>query len=297
MKARYVKYAHESLSSLSRDKRVVIVGATGGLGSSLSKYYYSEGFDVLLMGRNERSLLSLKEELSSEYENKAEILLIDFENRESVDNALKELSLQKADILINVSGIYHQEREFIGDYEKMYLIDFLMTAYFLDGFLESHKDSLVMQCGSVSYNYKKKIDFEDIQGLNIKNKTNRYGMIKREIMQYCVSKRREGYNVIICHPGVAMTNLFDPKNKGYKKWFYRLIVPIMKVIFMDADKACLSFVYGASHSDVKDNEWIGPRGLLHSFGYPDIQRLKKNILEESNCEKITQIVKEYKESA
>ena len=296
MKSKYVKYADRVLSDVSKDKKVLIIGATGGLGSSLSELYYGEGFDLILAGRNEKSLLSLKEKLVSEHGNKAGILLIDFEKRESVDSALEELSTLKIDILINVSGIYHQEREFIGDYEKMYLVDFLNPAYFIDRFLEDHKDTLVLQTGSVSYNYEKKIDWDDIQGLKIKNKTNRYGMIKREIMQYCVAKRREGYDVLICHPGVAVTNLFHPKNKAYGKWFYRICVPIMKVIFMSGDKACLSFVFAPSMTDVKDNEWIGPRGLFHSYGYPNKQKLKKNILKESNCNKILEIVNDYRES-
>ncbi len=295
VKQKYIRYANKTLSSVSKDKRILIIGATGGLGSSLCNLYYGEGFDLVLAGRNEKSLLSLKESLVSEHGNKADILIIDFEKRESVDLALDQLSSMKIDILINVSGIYHQEKEFIDGHEKMYLVNFLMTAYFLDRFLDGHKDTLVMQCGSVSYNYRKKIDYDDVEGLNIKNKTNRYGMIKREIMQYCVAKRKEGYNIIICHPGVAVTNLFHPKNGAYKKWFYKICVPIMKVIFMSGDKACLSFVLGASVSDIKDNEWIGPRGLFHSYGYPNKQKLKKNILEESNCSKIKEIVTEYRD--
>ena len=49
---------------------------------------------------------------------------------------------------------------------------------------------------------------------------------------------------------------------------------------MKSDKAALCFLK-AIDSDNKDlNKWIGPRGFLHVWGYPNIQKLRKSVFKE-----------------
>ncbi|MCS7232690.1 MAG: SDR family NAD(P)-dependent oxidoreductase [Synergistetes bacterium] len=88
----------------TRDLRVcIITGATGGIGKALSLKFGKGGFSLLLCGRSEEKLLSLKEELS---EVKVECCFYDAligNEKEIVERALDIFG--KIDLLINAAGL------------------------------------------------------------------------------------------------------------------------------------------------------------------------------------------------
>ena len=54
----------------------------------------------------------------------------------------------------------------------------------------------------------------------------------------------------------------------------------MKIIFMNPNKAALSLLKCINEDNLPFNKWIGPRGLFHAWGYPNIQAIKEGLLEE-----------------
>ena len=114
---------------------------------------------------------------------------------------------------------------------------------------------------------------------NIKNKTKRYAVSKHLLSSYLLYlKETNNSNITLSHPGIAVTKLFDKKNKAYNKLFYIFVPSIMKLIFMDSAKASLSILKALDCDYTPLKSWIGPRGLFHSWGYPKIYNLKKNLL-------------------
>lgn len=84
-------------------KKVLITGATGGIGSSLAKFFYDKGYFLLLVGRNSKRL----DELSKTFQSNCKVFVCDFFNEESVckmaQNILDEFSL--VEVLINNAGL------------------------------------------------------------------------------------------------------------------------------------------------------------------------------------------------
>ena len=84
-------------------KRVLITGATGGIGSELVKLYNSHNYFVLAFGTNAEKLNLLKDK----YKDKIEIFSCDMKNKEDIKLVFEENEeqLNKIDILVNNAGI------------------------------------------------------------------------------------------------------------------------------------------------------------------------------------------------
>mgnify|MGYP001192639110 CR=1 FL=1 len=77
---------------------ILITGSSRGIGASLARLCFEEGYEVILHGQSKtKELLSLAEELNSKY------LCFDLKNEFEIEKSLKEIS--KLNILINSAGI------------------------------------------------------------------------------------------------------------------------------------------------------------------------------------------------
>ena len=73
----------------------------------------------------------------------------------------------------------------------------------------------------------------------MKNKTKRYALSKHLLTSYLLflkesQNESQNINITLTHPEIAVTKLFDKKNKAYNKLFYLFVPSIMKLIFMDS---------------------------------------------------------------
>ena len=92
--------------------KVVLFGATGGIGKELCRKVLSLGASLIMAVRNKDKAEDLKRLLIKEFEN-AEIsyLIVDLEDIESVKKACEEIRLVGADIIIHNSGAYSIPRK------------------------------------------------------------------------------------------------------------------------------------------------------------------------------------------
>lgn len=281
-------------------QRVAITGSSGSLGRELAFLFAQTDNDLLLIGRNEKSLSVLKEEILSKYPNiQVDLLVMDMQKKDSLLKGLSVLEKEKIDIFFNNAGLFHQPVVIDEKYDQTFLVDFLSVALISKTLTDLNPNMIVVNTGSISYHYHK-VCFEDIQGLSIKSKTRRYGMIKRLMMAYTLSLQEEGRKVFLAHPGISYTNLFNKKNHAYPVFFYYLVAPLMKILFMSPKKASLSLYYAAYLSNkIPFSYWIGPRGLFHSWGYPSKQKLSKKVFTPSFVKKVKQetekMLKEFRE--
>ena len=65
---------------MKNSESVVIAGATGYLGNLLAHHYASCGFDLILIGRHENSLISLKIEIENKFNIQITCIELDFES-------------------------------------------------------------------------------------------------------------------------------------------------------------------------------------------------------------------------
>ena len=104
------KYLKRALKEVSFQEgiKVAITGATGSLGKSLAYYFTKMKASVLLIGRNEKKLQAVKEELMKEG---CEIsyLTMDLENPEDVKKQVEVLKGMNIDLFYNNAGLFHQD--------------------------------------------------------------------------------------------------------------------------------------------------------------------------------------------
>lgn len=88
------------------NRTVLITGATSGIGYEFSKVFATNGFDLILTGRNTEILNNLKEELSTEYSNKVYIYRCDFTNISEVKDLYRFIKEEDliVDVLVNNAG-------------------------------------------------------------------------------------------------------------------------------------------------------------------------------------------------
>ena len=275
------KYLKRALKEVSFQEgiKVAITGATGSLGKSLAYYFTKMKASVLLIGRNEKKLQAVKEELMKEG---CEIsyLTMDLENPEDVKKQVEVLKGMNIDLFYNNAGLFHQDIEIRGKYDRTFLTDYLTPIYIEIELSKVNPNIKFVNTASISYNYYK---FQkDLQGLNIKSKTKRYGFIKRLLMMESIHLQKLGVHSYLAHPGVSCTNLFSKENKAYPKIFYVIVPPLMKIIFMSPDKACLPLLYMGGKEYPEGPYYTGPRGLFHSWGYPNLQKIKKELMNDED---------------
>ena len=113
-----------------KNKKIVITGATGGIGNSILEKFYSEGAKVLGTGTNEEKLGNIKNNFKGSILKKFDISKHD-EIEKFVDEACNELD-GCPDILINNAGITKDNLSLrMSHAEWQKVIDINLTSTFL----------------------------------------------------------------------------------------------------------------------------------------------------------------------
>lgn len=292
---KYFNWVNQNIINVT-NKTILINGATGGIGSSLITYLSYLKNDLYLLVRNLKEGNILKEKLEKRFHNKIEVIYFDYLDEKSLLNTLELVkNLANLDYFINVSGIYHQAYQLIEGVEKTYLVNYFRPSFFIKELLMIKPQCKIIVVSSLTSSIKLKnknklLNSENdlISYLNnVKNKTKRYALSKHLLTSYLLFvKENQNINITLTHPGIAVTKLFDKKNKAYNKLFYIFAPSIMKLIFMDSAKASLSILKGIDCDYTPLTKWVGPRGLFHSWGYPKIYNLRKNLLNLNENSKI-----------
>lgn len=292
---KYFNWVNQNIINVT-NKTILINGATGGIGSSLITYLSYLKNDLYLLVRNLKEGNILKERLEKRFHNKIEVIYFDYLDEKSLLNTLELVkNLANLDYFINVSGIYHQAYQLIEGVEKTYLVNYFRPSFFIKELLMIKPQCKIIVVSSLTSSIKLKnknklLNSENdlISYLNnVKNKTKRYALSKHLLTSYLLFlKESQNINITLTHPGIAVTKLFDKKNKAYNKLFYIFVPSIMKLIFMDSAKASLSILKGIDCDYTPLTKWVGPRGLFHSWGYPKIYNLRKNLLNLNENSKI-----------
>ena len=113
----YKKRAMEKLSG----KKILVVGATGGIGSSLVKLLHQSGASLFISGRNNEKLLALSQQIGL---SSSCIAAVDITSSTEVEQLAVQVNAEMGtlDILINASGI-----GIIKPLEQLSLEDFMQS--------------------------------------------------------------------------------------------------------------------------------------------------------------------------
>lgn len=86
---------------------VLITGASAGIGKACAEKFAAEGNDLIITGRRQAKLESLKTNLESTHQVKVQTLSFDIQDRNEVDKALSSLDghWKNIDVLVNNAGL------------------------------------------------------------------------------------------------------------------------------------------------------------------------------------------------
>ena len=89
-----------------KKKRILITGATSGIGLAIAKELAGAGYDLILTGRRAERLDSLKKDLLDKNSEIGVLTLVfDVRNQQEVEKALHSLEDKTIDVLINNAGL------------------------------------------------------------------------------------------------------------------------------------------------------------------------------------------------
>ena len=88
-------------------KIVCITGASSGFGEACAFTFSANGYNLIIVGRRNERLKSLKEKLEAKFSNTVYILPLDVSDRDAVQNAFHSLPVewQKINLLLNNAGL------------------------------------------------------------------------------------------------------------------------------------------------------------------------------------------------
>jgi short-subunit dehydrogenase len=87
---------------------IVISGATGGIGTEVSKLFASKGKDLILLGQSMSSLKALNKSLDKSKSASVSLFCCDINDREEVASCIKEINevSENVSLLLNIAGIF-----------------------------------------------------------------------------------------------------------------------------------------------------------------------------------------------
>lgn len=195
-------------------KTVLITGATSGFGKAFAAKFAANGYRLIITGRREDRLQSIKDELTAAHNTEILTLHFDVQDRNATFKAIESLpaAWQQIDVLINNAGLalgrdYVDEAN-LDDWETMIDTNLKGLMYVTKAalpFLISNKNAHIINIGSTA-------------AKEVYEKGNAYCATKSAVEAISKGMRidllRHGIKVTAIHPGAAETEFSTVRFKG-----------------------------------------------------------------------------------
>ena len=234
-------------------KRILVTGASAGIGKQTALELATRGADVIIVGRNAEKTQAAAEELSRDSGGKVEVMLADLSSVASV-RQLAATFLAKyssLDVLVNNAGALNPKRETtIDGYERTFatnhLAYFLLTELLLPA-LRRADHARVVNVSSEAH-IMGRIDFDDLMAERGYGQWKQYGRSKLANIYFTRELARrvaaDGITVNALHPGFVASNFLR------KGGIYNVLRSMSRVFALDVVGGARTSVYLASSPDV-----------------------------------------------
>lgn len=274
------KWLNLNTSSLS-GKVVAITGSTGGLGSTLCRYFAELGADILTLDRNPSKSAALKAKIVSAFPDvNFNSVKLNLDSIDDVKDVCKRLDGQKIDYLILNAGVYNVPLTACDSgYNNIFQVNFISQYCLVKGLLPTLRlnRAKVVVVGSIAHKFAK-FNADDVDHSRDKKSSKIYGNSKRFLMFSLYELLRDNPDVTlaVAHPGVTLTNMTNHYPKAIN-WFVKLGI---KLLFPSPEQAVLSVLL-ALFANCGYHQWIGPASC-NIWGKPKLIKLKTCTPSESN---------------
>jgi NAD(P)-dependent dehydrogenase (short-subunit alcohol dehydrogenase family) len=235
-------------------KRVVITGATSGIGLAASRQLAQLGADLTIVGRSDERARRASETISRP----VDILLADFSSQRSVRQLADQLlaRYERIDVLVNNAGAIYATRQLSKDGIELtwavnHLAPFLLTSLLLQRLKDSAPARIITTASGA--HYRAHIPFDDLQAERAYTSMGygRYGETKLANILFTreLARRIAGSGVTAnCfHPGFVGTGFGH--NNG---WMMRAGMSIGRLFARTPEKGAETLVWLADSPDVND---------------------------------------------
>jgi NAD(P)-dependent dehydrogenase (short-subunit alcohol dehydrogenase family) len=276
-------------------KRVVITGASSGLGLEVSKVLSSKGAEVILavrsLGKGEKAVRYI---CSGNPSAKVRLMQISMDSLQSVKDFCHEfLSIYDTlDILVNNAGVMFPPFTKSADnlelqFATNHIGHFALTGLLMPA-LRRSPAARVVTVSSIAARMGT-IDFDNLDGSKGYSSTRFYSQSKYANLLFGkeFDKRLKMNNStiksIICHPGVSATNL---ASRGSGKERITPFKFLFNMIAQPAHMGALPLLYSVSNPDLKGGEYVGPEGFQNIWGYPAVTTKDDSLYKKEIAERL-----------
>ena len=224
-------------------KTILITGATDGIGKHLAKKLASEGYQVILHGRNPQKLeLALQEVRAVSLRGRVSSYLADFSKLDDVYRFAEEIkrNFQRIDVLFNNAGLYAGKERMTSTenveltFMLSVLVPYILTTE-LSPLLEKAPDGRVINTSSYMHHFAKvkDLDFGFEKEYNPGLAYNNSKLYTIWMTRYLAREfflKDSSITINAYHPGLISTNLGNDSSdeKTKKSLFGRLMKSLSK---------------------------------------------------------------------
>ena len=263
-------------------KRVVITGATGGLGYETALALAAVGAEVILSGRNaSKGEDALRRIRKQHPQARIRFEKLDLARLGSVSEFCERLlaEAKPLDLLVNNAGVMAlpSRQVTVDGFEAQlgtnYLGHFALTAGLLP-LLRKSAAPRVVNLASLAHR-RGKIDLDDLQGERLYKPWKAYSQSKLAMLMFALELQRRsdanGWNLVsnAAHPGFAQTELManGPESEG-RNWLSALSRALSPWLSQSAAAGALPTLFAATSPDARGSSYYGPSGFYETKGSP-----------------------------
>ncbi|MGB8357750.1 MAG: oxidoreductase [Bacteroidales bacterium] len=258
-------------------KKVIITGASSGIGFEAAKVLASKGAEIVMAVRNIKKGEREAEKIKTLYpEAILTVMHLNLNDLADVNHFAQQFrdKYDRLDILINNAGImvppYRKTKDgFESQFGTNYLGHFALTGLLMPVLLATPL-SRVVTTSSIAAR-KAKIRFDNLDGSKGYERMRFYRQSKLACLLFGIElqqrlERADTSTIsVVCHPGISVSNLVS---RGTGKEASILIKKAMRIVAQPAAKGALPSLYAATFTDLRGGEYIGPDGPGNRKGNP-----------------------------
>ncbi|HKM65382.1 MAG TPA: oxidoreductase [Acidisphaera sp.] len=258
-------------------KRIVVTGATNGIGRIAATALAAKGASVILTGRDAKRLDQTVAAITRAHPTATVRTIVADQARLADVRALAgqiAADGQKLDVLLNNAGLVAApKRQVTADGFEMqfgvnYLSHYLLTALLVPTLLRAPAPRVVT-IASVAHK-RARVDFDDLQSARSYDRMRAYAASKLENLIFALELDRRARAAqsplmsVAAHPGISMTNIFAGAGVP------GLLIPAFKLaggfIGQSAEAGALPGLFAATSPAAQPGGYYGPQGWREMRG-------------------------------